>query len=515
MGKVVIDPFSRIEGHLKIEALVEGGVIKDARSSGTLFRGIELILKGRDPRDAQRITQRICGVCPTPHSVASALCLDDAFGIADKIPENGRILRNLILGAALIADHILHFYHLAALDYVDIAGVLEYEGKDPLLLSLKDFARRGELYPFFPRFEGDYRLPKDTNLELVYHYVKAFEARRKAQELSAIFGGKLPHDVGIIPGGVTSTVTVDKMAAFLWRLNELREFIDNTYLPDVMEVAKVYSDYLDIGGGPRRLLSYGGFDLEVAERDLTKRKRLFVAGSVDGSFKYEPLSLDEIIEHVRYSWYDGEKRHFSEGETVPNPKKEGAYSWIKAPRYKGEVYQVGPLARVMVSYGAGVGVVREVVDKALSELGASAEKVFSVMGRHLCRAIETKIVADAMASWVLELKPGEPAWFECEVPSVGRGVGIHDAARGALLHFIEIKDRKIEKYQCVVPTTWNASPRDDEGRPGAIEQALIGTGVRDEGNPFEIVRIVRSFDPCLACAVHLIDGRGRVEKFRV
>ena len=512
MGRIVIDPITRIEGHLKIEVDVEGGRVRDAKSSGLLFRGMEIILKGRDPRDAQRITTRICGVCPTSHSIASALCLDSAFGIADKIPENGKILRNLIFGAALASDHILHFYHLAALDYVDITGIVEYKGNDPILNSLKDFTRRKNLYPFLPRYEGDYRLPKDINLELISHYIKAFEMRRKGQELSAIFGGKLPHDVGIIPGGVTTTVTVDKMTAFLGRLRELRDFVNTVYLPDVIELAKVYKDYLDIGAGPRRLLSYGGFDLEVSETDLTRRKRLFTPGNFDG--KYEPLSLDGIVEHVRYSWYKGEARHFSEGETIPEPKKDGAYSWVKAPRYKGEVYQVGPLARVMVSYAAGVEAVREIVDKALKELGVTQDKVFSVMGRHLMRAIETKVVVDAMEGWVMELKPGEKCWYEHEVPDEGEGVGIHDAARGALLHYIKIKDKKIEKYQCVVPTTWNASPRDGDGRCGAIEEALIGSPVRDEGNPFEVVRIVRSFDPCLACAVHVACG-GKVGKLKV
>ncbi|HJX35064.1 MAG TPA: nickel-dependent hydrogenase large subunit, partial [Desulfatiglandales bacterium] len=249
MAKIIIDPITRIEGHLRIEATVENGEVKDARSSGTLFRGLELILKGRDPRDAQRITQRVCGVCPTSHSTAATLNLDSAFGIADKIPDNGRIIRNLILGAAHIADHILHFYHLAALDYVDVTSVADYTDNDTALNSIKTFIKRGELGPFLPRYEGDYRLSKDINIQMVSHYVKALEMRRKAQEMVAIFGGKIPHNMAIVPGGVTEKPTIDKITSFLWRLNELRDFINNVYIPDVITVAEAYSDYFEVGFG--------------------------------------------------------------------------------------------------------------------------------------------------------------------------------------------------------------------------------------------------------------------------
>ncbi|MBL7119225.1 MAG: nickel-dependent hydrogenase large subunit, partial [Dehalococcoidia bacterium] len=278
MGKIIIDPITRIEGHLKIEAVVEDGEVKDAQSSGMLFRGIEIILRGRDPRDAQRYTQRICGVCPTSHSTAATLNLDSAFGIADKIPDNGRVMRNLILGAAHIADHILHFYHLTALDYVDVTRVLKYEGNDPVLNSVKAFAERGELGPFVPRYEGDYRLSDAANIEALAHYVKALEMRRKAQEMLSIFGGKMPHNCSIVPGGVTEVPTVDKIVSFLWRLNELRDFIDNVYIPDVLMVAEAYSDYFGIGAGCGNLLSYGSFDLDRKNTDLTQRERLLKQG---------------------------------------------------------------------------------------------------------------------------------------------------------------------------------------------------------------------------------------------
>src|SRR4030066_464863 len=238
---------TRIEGHLKIEVTVENGVVKDADGSGMMFRGIELILQGRDPRDAQRYTQRICGVSPPSHSIAATLNLDSAFGISAKIPDNGRIVRNLILGAAHIADHILHFYHLTALDYVDVTKVPKNEGAAPVLNSVKEFAKRGELDPFVPRYEGDYRLSDQMNIDALAHYVKALEMRSKGQEMLTIFGGKMPHNMAVVPGGVTETVPEDKIASFLWRLNGLRDFIENVYIPDVLAAAEAYSDYFEIG----------------------------------------------------------------------------------------------------------------------------------------------------------------------------------------------------------------------------------------------------------------------------
>jgi len=511
LGRIIIDPITRIEGHLKIEAQVENGEIKDAKSSGTLFRGIELILQGRDPRDAQRITQRICGVCPTSHSIAATLSLDSAFGIADKIPDNGRILRNLILGAAHIADHILHFYHLTALDYVDVTKVARYEGSDSTLNSVKAFIERGELGPFVPRYEGDYRLTDKMDQELTGHYVQALIMRRKGQEMLSIFGGKMPHNMTVVPGGVTEVVTVDKITSFLWRLNELRDFIDNVYIPDVIAVAQAYGDYFEIGRGCGNLLSYGSFDLDGTDPDLTQRERLMKQGTVSTDLKWQPLDTNKIIEHVTHSWYDDSTNGLrpTEGETRPSEGKDGAYSWIKSPRYDGKVYEVGPLARIMVSYVAGQPVVKKTVDGALSSIGAQPPVVFSVLGRHLARALYTKVVADSMSDWLLQLKPGEPVYTPYEIPEESMGMGLVDAARGALGHWIEIKNKRISRYQCVVPSTWNHSPCDDQGRPGPLEQALIGTKVRDEANPFEVVRIVRSFDPCLACAVHLITPKGR------
>jgi hydrogenase large subunit len=516
--KIVIDPVTRIEGHLKVEAVVENGEVKDARSSGMLFRGLETILRGRDPRDAQRYTQRICGVCPTSHSTAATLNLDSAFGIADKIPDNGRIMRNLILGAAHIADHILHFYHLAALDYVDVTAIAKYDGNDPVLNSVKAFAERGELGPFVPRYEGDYRLSNAANIEALAHYVKALEMRRKAQEMVAIFGGKLPHNCSIVPGGVSEVPTVDKIASFLWMLNELRDFIDNVYIPDVLMVAEAYSDYFGIGAGCGNLLSYGIFDLEGKNPDLTRRQRLLKQGTTSTALNPSALDTTKIMEYVKHSWYEDSSsgKHPTSGETRPDAKKNAGYSWIKAPRYDGKVFEVGPLAGIMVTYASGNAEVKALADPVLSRFKAPPGVMFSVLGRHAARALYTKLVADAMPAWLLQLKPGEPAYVDYEIPEEASGMGLVDAARGALGHWVEVKDKKIANYQCVVPSTWNLSPRDDKDQPGPVEQALIGTKIKDENNPFEIVRIVRSFDPCIACAVHVITPRGRdLGKIRV
>jgi len=515
--RVVIDPITRIEGHMKIEASVEGGKVVDAKSSGTLFRGFEIILQGREPRDAQRITQRVCGVCPTVHATASTLNLDSAFGIADKIPDNGRILRNLVLGSNYLQSHILHFYHLAALDFVDVASVKDYSGKDPQLNSVKDFIQRGVLEPFMPRYEGDYRFDKETNQLLVKHYLEAFEIRRLAHEMLSIFGGKMPHNATIVPGGITEHPTVDKITGFLWRLNKIRTFIDNIYLPDVMAVAKEYSDYFTIGAGCGNFLCYGAFDLESKNPDYASRKRLFPQGVVFGLKELKPLEPDKITESVKHSWYDGNDGVYPlNGETIPNHEKSEGYSWIKSPRYDGKVCEVGPLARWVVGYFSGVKEIKSAVDNRVSELGISIDKLNSVLGRHAARALDAKLVADKMAEWILEVKPGEPVCADYEVPEEAEGMGLVDGPRGALGHWIRIKNRVIEKYQLVVPTTWNGSPRDENGNPGPVEQALLDTQVKDVDNPFELVRIVRSFDPCLACSVHVVNlGNSKKGIYRI
>jgi hydrogenase large subunit len=407
---------------------------------------------------------------------------------------------------------------LAALDYVDITKVAKYEGTDPALNSIKGFIERGALGPFVPRYEGDYRLPDEVDQQLAAHYAEALIMRRKGQEMLSIFGGKMPHNVGIVPGGVTEVPTVDKIVSFLWRLNELRDFINNTYLPDVLTVAEAYSDYFEMGKGCGNLISYGSYELDGKEADLTKRKRLFRPGTISTDLKPDKLDPNKISEEVKHSWYAGSTtdKNPAQGETQPDAAKAKAYSWVKSPRYDGKVYEVGPLSRVLVTYASGEPTLKALVDSTLARFSASPSALFSVLGRHAARAIETKFIADSMPGWLLQIKPGEPVYIDYTMPVEAQGMGLTEAARGALGHWIEIKEGKIANYQVITPTSWNASPRDDKNQPGPIEQAVTGTKIRDEENPFEIVRIVRSFDPCIGCAVHLITPKGRsLGEFRV
>jgi len=486
---IKIDPVTRIEGHLKIEVEVDDGQVTNARSIGTLFRGIEIILAGREPRDAVFITQRVCGVCPIAHATASVLALDDAFGVTP--PDNGRIIRNLILGANFIQSHLLHFYHLGALDYV--VGP--------------------QAPPFIPHYQGDFRLPTEVNDQVVGHYLEALEMRMKAQEMLAVFGGKMPHIATFLPGGVTEKPDADEVAYFHSILGDLREFIDNTYIPDVLTVGSAYPDYFSVGTGCRNLLAYGGFPLGG------DGEKLFPSGVyIDGELS--AFDSEKIAEYVRYSWYSQRTtgRNPREGITQPEPTgilKPEAYSWLKAPRYDGQVLETGPLARMMIAYLSGVPTAKDLIDSTLSELGLSTEALFSVMGRHVARALECKLVADAMEGWLWELDLSSPVYTDAAIPNSGEGMGLAEAPRGSVGHWVRIEEKKIANYQIVTPTNWNASPRDDQGKMGPIEQALIGTPVADLTNPLEIVRVVRSFDPCLACAVHLVSPEGEIGMVKI
>jgi len=498
-----IDPITRIEGHLAIRVEVESNSIVKAYSSGEMFRGFEIILKGRDPLDAQQITQRICGVCPVSHGIASILAQDQAYGI--RPPKNGRILRNLIMGANYLQSHILHFYHLAALDFVDIAVILNYTGKDPVLNNLKGWVKSEvssksvfPAAPFLPRYKGEYLADDELNFTAIRNYLEALEMRAVAHKAGAIFAGKLPHAASLIPGGVTEKVSADKIAAYKSLMNKLRSFIDNGYLNDVAGVAKEFPDYFKLGKGCGNFLAYGAFRESDGGSQL-----LFPPGVIiDGRLSdFYPSKITEDVSHSLYS--SGSGIHPSRSETTPSPHKNGAYSWIKAPRYNGLAMEVGPLARVMVAYFKGKNLkLKKLVDDLLSNLDKKPGDLVSVMGRHAARAIEAKIVADRCAQWVDELVPGEPSFKDFKIPETGTGVGLTEAPRGALGHWLTIKNHKIERYQCVVPTTWNCSPRDDSKNPGPVEQALEGTPVMDDKNPLEAARIVRSFDPCIACAVH-------------
>jgi len=511
MEKIIIDPVTRIEGHLKVEIMLDKGKVKEAKTSGTLFRGFEIILKGRDPRDASQITQRVCGVCPIAHATVSVFALDQAFGLEGKIPRNARIIRNLILGSNFLQSNILHFYHLAALDFVDLARLVKYEGKNEKVKALRKFFAGANPSLFLPRYEGDYRLDDEVNEELASHYLLALEVRRKTHEMLAIFGGKMPHNVGIVAGGVTERASVDKITAFLWRVNEIREFIDNVYLNDVMKIAEKYEDYLEIGASGYNFLSYGAFDLDSSETDQSKRSRLYRQGLTGPALSSRDLQPARITEQVRNSWYCDEitNRHPSYGDTIPSENKSRGYSWLKAPRYDGEPCEVGPVARLVVGYSQDCSLVRDLVEKTLSKMKLKFSNLSSCLGRHLARALDTKLVADAMAEWVVQLKPGDPVYVPYELPDEAEGMGLSEAPRGALGHWLKIKGGVIDNYQLVVPTTWNASPHDDSDQPGPMEKALIGIKIKDSQNPLEVVRIIRSFDPCLACAVHLVTPKRR------
>jgi len=441
--------------------------------------------------------------------MASTLNLDQAFGIADKIPDNGRIIRNLILGSNWLQSHILHFYALAALDFVDVTAAADYSGSDIHLKQVQSFIKRGSLYPFFPRYEGDYRLSKNENVQAVKHYAESLDIRRLSHEMLAIWGGNMPQSVGIVPGGVTEQATVSKIADFRFRLQKISHFIENAYIPDVLMVASRYPDYFEIGNGVTDYMSYGCFELDN-NPDLVQRKRLFSSGRITlQDLKKMPLDVSKITEDVTYGWYkQNGSLHPSVGVTDPDHKKQRAYSWIKAPRYDGKPQEVGPLVRQVIAYADGYEPTVSLVNAVLSQFNASPAVLGSTLGRHAARAIEAKIVADRMAEWVLELKPGEPVHAHFEIPEESTGYGITEAPRGGVGHWISIKNHKIDNYQAIVPTTWNGSPRDANNVPGPFEQALEGTRVRDEKNPFELVRIVRSFDPCLACAIHVVTPKG-------
>jgi hydrogenase large subunit len=359
-----------------------------------------------------------------------------------------------------------------------------------------------------PRYEGDYRLTKEENRAAVAHYVEALDMRRLAHEAVAVFGGKMPHNMSIVAGGVTAEPTVDKIATFLWKIEQLIDFIDSRYLPDVLMVANRYQDYFAIGAGCKQLLSFGVFDLD-SHPDLVRRKRYFPNGIVGADLKLRGIDPSKITEEVVNSWFkETGPVHPYDGSTDAERDKAGAYSWIKSPRYDGEVMEVGPLARMMVAYVSGDRDVQGHVNAVLKTFNAGPEALFSVLGRHAARAIECKIVAERLKDWVLTLKPGEPTFTDFPLDVSNRGMGLHEAPRGALGHWIDVENGTTKNYQAIVPTTWNAGPMDAKGQPGPIEQSLIGTAVRDERNPFELVRIVRAYDPCLSCAVHVITPKG-------
>ena len=545
-GPIVVDPLTRIEGHLRIEVEVENGRVKDARSCGTLFRGLEIILKGRDPRDAPHFTQRTCGVCTYTHALASIRSLEDAIKV--EVPRNATIIRNLVLGLLFMHAHLVHFYHLHALDFVDVVSALQADPAKAARMNaqissrpstekelkavqdkLRAFVENGQLGPFTNAYflggHPAFYLDPETNLIATAHYLAALRLQSSIAQGMAIFGAKNPHLQFMVAGGVTcyNALTRDPLEKFMALYQAGRAFIEQFYIPDLLLVAGAYKDWAGIGGGAVNYMTFGEFPED--DRDLETRwlrPGIIYDRNLGQTHAFNP---DRIEEHVRHSWYEGEQaRHPYDGATEPGFTRMGdtdRYSWMKAPRYGGEVVETGPLAQMLVSYAQGHPAVKPAVDGVLSALGAGPEALFSTLGRTAARGIEALVITRQVETWYQELLDnlarGDAKIAEnCEVPSASRGVGFVNAPRGGLSHWIRIEDGRIGNFQLVVPSTWNLGPRDLDGKRGAVEESLVGTPIADPKRPVEILRTVHSFDPCIACSVHVIDGQtNEVHKFRV
>ncbi len=574
---IIVDPVTRIEGHLRIEAVIdENNTIVDAYSSSTLFRGIETILQGRDPRDAGLLAMRICGVCTGTHYQRSIEAVEDAFDVT--IPKNARIVRNLIQGALYLHDHLVHFYHLHALDFVDIVSALSADpkkssdeavkwakvaGTNPFIEGegqfkaiqerVAKFVKQGRLGIFGNGYWGNkhYKLTPEQNLVGVAHYLKALDIQRDMAKMQAIFGGKNPHPQSIVVGGVTCVQDIQnpaRIALFKSLLLESTAFIKQAYLPDIYMAGTMYADEATdssatftahmqgkgvggTGGGLLNFLSYGDFRLD--DTSFYKSALLFPSGVVlNGDlstvYSFDPSKIEEDVTHA---WYEADKpQHPYEGTTIPKYtglekkadgmaylKTDEKYSWIKSPIYDDKRMEVGPLARMVIGVASGHELITKYVTNFLKRGNLPTEVLFSTIGRTAARAIETELMADEMLKWVDELAANVAAgdlrtWADFDFDEVSidtKGAGLAEAPRGGLGHWVKIKDGKIVNYQAVVPSTWNAAPRDHKGRLGAYEAALIGTKVADPEQPLEIIRTIHSFDPCIACAVHVVDTKGK------
>ncbi|HJV21000.1 MAG TPA: nickel-dependent hydrogenase large subunit [Sediminibacterium sp.] len=560
--RIVVDPITRIEGHLRIEADIENGKIKDAYSSGTMVRLLEEILRGRDPRDAWAFVGRVCGVCTSIHSVTSVRAVEDALDIV--IPPNAELVRNLMNCALYMHDHVVHFYHLHAMDWVDVVNALKADPKktselaqsiskwpksspgyfSDLQTRIKKFVDSGQLGIFSNGYWGHpaYKLPAEVNLIGLAHYLEALEWQKEIVKIQAILGGKNPHPNYLV-GGMACAVGIDDVSglnaerlAYIGQLlKDGKQFVEQVYIPDLMTVASFYKDWGAIGGGLGNYLVYGDMPTN-GYRDASSFK--FPSGAIlnkDVSKVYEVdlKKEDEVQEFITRSWYeykegDNKGLHPWKGEskinyTGPKPpfehlKTDEKYSYLKTPRWKGNAMEVGPLARVLVGYAKGREDFKEVVDKALKDLNVPIAALFSTLGRTAARGLECVLVAqwgqEFFDQLVANIKNGDTRMADSSKfdpstwPKTALGVGHAEAPRGALAHWINIEDEKIANYQLVVPTTWNASPRDSKGQLSAYEAALIDTPVADEKQPLEILRTIHSFDPCMACSVHLYDENG-------
>ncbi len=565
MTNIVVDPVTRIEGHLRIEAEVDGGMVKNAWSSSTMFRGVELILKGRDPRDAWAFTQRICGVCTTVHAIASIRAVENAIGAVP--PPNAKLLRNLIIASQCVQDHVIHFYHLHALDWVDIVSALSADPAKTSALAesisdwplssakyfsgvknrLKAFVDQGQLGPFANAYWGHpaYKLPPEANLLAVAHYLEALDWQREIIRIHAILGGKNPHLQSFLVGGMATPIDPDRQASLnagtiaeiRTLMDKARDFVKRVYIPDLLAVASFYKEWAGYGGGVGNYLAYGEYPAQDSDQ-LFLPSGVIRARNIGKIEKFDPAKITEFVTHSWYEYDGGNDKglHPSVGETHPKytgPKPPydkldttAKYSWLKSPRYDGLPMEVGPLSRMLVAYGSGHEKVKELVNAVLAKLGVGPEALFSTLGRVAARGIETQVLAEKMSDWLDELATNmgrrelrihdNSKWEPSSWPAECTGAGFHEAPRGALGHWVHIKDGAIANYQCVVPSTWNAGPRDASGAPGPYEAALVGNPVADPEKPIEILRTVHSFDPCLACGVHVLDPRGNeIVKVRV
>lgn len=544
-GPIIIDPLTRIEGHLRIEVEVEDGRVSNARSVATLYRGLEQILIGRDPRDVQHFTQRTCGVCTYTHALASTRALEDAIGVP--IPANATYIRNLVLGVLYMHDHIVHFYHLHALDFVDVTSALAADPVKAAKLAtsisarpasaedfravqqkLKTFVESGQLGPFTNAYflggHPAYYLEPEANLVATAHYLEALRLQVKAARAMAVFGAKNPHTQFLVAGGVTcyDGLTSERIQEFEGLYKEVRDFVNQVYIPDLLLVGGAYRDWAKIGG-TRNFMSFGEFPGD--ERKLETRwlkPGVLYDRDLSSLIAFDPSRIEE---HVRHSWYEGDQARVPyEGETKPQFTFMGdtdRYSWMKAPRYDGRAVETGPLAQVLVAYAQQHSDVVPLVDSVLNSLGITPADMFSTLGRTAARGVEAALAARQTGVWLESfkenVKSGDQKIVEdCEVPEKGEGVGFVTAPRGGLSHWLVIEKKKVANFQLVVPSTWNLGPRCAQGIPSAVEEALLGTPVADPKRPVEILRTVHSFDPCIACGVHVIDGRtNEVHQFRI
>ncbi len=574
---IVVDPITRIEGHLRIEAVIdENNTIIDAYSSSTMFRGIETILKGRDPRDCGLLAMRICGVCTGTHYQRSIEAVEDAFGVT--IPKNARIVRNLIQGSLYMHDHLVHFYHLHALDFVDVvsalsadpvktaaearkwatvAGVTPYTDGEGEFKAIQDrvanFVKQGRLGIFGNGYWGNkhYKLTPEQNLIGVAHYLKALDIQRELAKMQAIFGGKNPHPQSIVVGGVTCVQDIEnpaRIALFKQLLADGTKFVKEAYLPDVYMAGTMYADEATdskatftelmegkgVGGTGEGLLNYMSYgDFRLDDTGFYKAKTLFPSGIVYGGdiSKVQDVDQSKIAEDVTHAWYEGQKPlHPYDGQTIPHytgldKRSDGIaylktgekYSWIKSPIYNDTRVEVGPLARMIIGVARKDERITKYVTNFLKRGNLPISVLFSTVGRTAARAVETELMADIMVEWADELAKNAASgdlrtWTEFDFDKVSvktKGMGLAEAPRGSLGHWVRIENGKVENYQAVVPSTWNAGPRDYKGRMGAYEASLIGTKVANPEQPLEIIRTIHSFDPCIACAVHVVDTKGK------